>query len=289
MRAEFVTTKDGSLLRGVRDALRDSERVLICVAFAAEAGVRLLQKELEVLRQRDRPVGLMATTTFGTTTPAALGLAQKLGLDVRTYDPSRGTFHPKVYLGIGKRGAVKAVIGSANLTGGLATNVEAGMYLQGTLRDEPLKNAWEWAEDRWGDPVVELWTTKTVGVVTAEVIDPELYAELERAVEADPLFWTLGSSPRRNLVHTVMPTHVLVETDKSKAEGGLPQPIPAWMLNVAWEYVRGHDVLTNHYLLNELRVHRSSVVCAILARIPGIEPFVSGRRIGIRASNRRSH
>lgn len=283
MRAEFVTTADGRLLRGVRESLRDAERVLICVAFAAEAGVRLIEDELKVLRERKRPVGLVSTTVFGTTTPAALGLAQKLGVDVRRYDPSRGTFHPKVYLGIGKNGSAKAVIGSANLTAGLATNVEAGMYLEGTLRDVPLKTAWEWAEERWGDPVVEMWRPRADHVVvSADEFDADLFELLEVEVRRDPVFLTLGRTQKRNIVRALTRTELLIETDKSRAEGGRPQPVPAWMVNVAWEYLKTHRMLTNRYLLNELRVHRSSAVCALLARLPVIEPFTRDRQIGLR-------
>lgn len=59
---------------------------------------------------------------------------------------------------------------------------------------------------------------------------------------------------------------------------GGAEPIPAWMFNLAWERLQTHGELTNGELLNELRVHRSSAVCAILARLPGVEQ-VAGREI----------
>ncbi len=219
---------------------------------------------------------------FGTTTPAALRLAKELGVDVRTYDPSRGTFHPKVYLGISGDGAARAVIGSANLTAGLASNVEAGMYLEGTLRDEPLKSAWQWAEERWGDPVVEYWKPRDSDAGGDECIEPDLYALLTAAVARDNVFPTLGPNPRPNIVRELTPTGLLVETPQSKAAGAGPQPLPAWMLNVAWGYLKTHSELTNQHLLKELRVHRSSAVCALLARLPGVVPFRDGARIGVR-------
>lgn len=281
MHAQFVSTADGGLLKGVREALRGSERALICVAFTAEAGVRLIENELKELRARERPVQLVSTTVFGSTTPAALMLAKKLGVDVRTFDPSRGTFHPKVYFGIGRGGKAKAVVGSANLTGGLATNVEAGMYLEGSLRDEPLKSAWDWAEARWGEPIVELWTPPEQAPISAELIDPDLFQLLQAEVARSPVFMTLGSTPRPNTIRELTRTHLLVETERTRAERTPPQPIPAWMINVAWEYLKAHGRLTNHHLLHELRVHRSSAVCALLARMPRVRPFVEERRIGL--------
>src|SRR5512139_914259 len=134
MNASFVTTSNGGVLRSVRNALTSAERVLMCVAFVREAGLHLLERELAELRKRDRPVGLLVTTTFGSTTPEALALARELDIDVRVYNPGQSTFHPKVYLGIDGDGSARAFIGSANLTSGLAANVEAGLYVEGSLQ-----------------------------------------------------------------------------------------------------------------------------------------------------------
>lgn len=43
------------------------------------------------------------------------------------------------------------------------------------------------------------------------------------------------------------------------------------MFNLAWDYLQTHGSLTNQTLLNELRVHRSSAVFAILARHPALK------------------
>lgn len=67
-----------------------------------------------------------------------------------------------------------------------------------------------------------------------------------------------------------------VETGRSRELGRPPQEIPAWMLNLAWGYLRTHGELSNTHLLNELRVHRSSAVCSMLARLPGVRRSTSG-------------
>ncbi|MDQ3032187.1 MAG: hypothetical protein M3Y87_07215 [Myxococcota bacterium] len=41
------------------------------------------------------------------------------------------------------------------------------------------------------------------------------------------------------------------------------------MLDLAWEVLRARGTLTNREMLGELRIHRSSFVCAILARLKG--------------------
>ena len=53
------------------------------------------------------------------------------------------------------------------------------------------------------------------------------------------------------------------------------------MLNLAWDTLRARGRLSNREMLEELRIHRSSFVCAVLARLPGVtvEP---GRSIVLR-------
>jgi hypothetical protein len=63
---------------------------------------------------------------------------------------------------------------------------------------------------------------------------------------------------------------VYVETERSRERAGRPEEVPAWMFNLAWDHLRTHGELSNRTLLNELRVHRSSAVCAILARVEGV-------------------
>jgi hypothetical protein len=45
------------------------------------------------------------------------------------------------------------------------------------------------------------------------------------------------------------------------------------MFTLAWDYLRTHGLLSNRYLLatDGLNVKRSSAVCAILARLPGVD------------------
>ncbi len=269
MNVETVTTTDRSLLGAVRATLDAAREAFLCVAFVQEKGLHLLERELDGLRQRKVRSRLLVTTTFQTTSPSALAMASQLGLDVRVLNPGSGkTFHPKLYLGVDGDGA-QAVIGSANLTGGLATNFEAAVALRGTRRDVPLARAWAWAEELWSDPRVAPWTPG-VAEPEVELFEPGLYALLRAEVKRDPVFTTLGPSPRRNRVVELSSADVHVETERSRARAGGAEPIPAWMFNLAWDRLRTHGALSNMELLDDLRVHRSSAVCAILARLPGV-------------------
>lgn len=265
-----VTTSDRSLLHAVRGALSDAEEALLCVAFVQEKGLRLVERELEGLQRRRVAARLLVTTTFATTSAPALAMARNLGLDVRVLNPGSGsTFHPKLYLGRTDARA-RAVIGSANLTGGLATNLEAAVALDGRPDDEPIARAWSWVESLWEDQRVEPWQPAVVAEGATETLAPELLAAITREWKRDPVFLTLGPRPARNVVVDVNDAAVYVETDRSRERSGRAEEIPAWMFNLAWDHLRTHRDLSNRTLLDELRVHRSSAVCSILARVPGV-------------------
>jgi HKD family nuclease len=269
LHVETVTTTDRSLLHAVRSTLDAAQEAFLCVAFVQEKGLHLLEKELDAMRRRNVPSRLLVTTTFQTTSTSALAMASGLGLDVRILNPGSGkTFHPKLYLGRGTQSA-SAVIGSANLTGGLATNFEAAVALRGSRHDDAIAKAWSWAEALWADERVQAWTPMAAEP-TEEPFDPALYAAMSAEVHRNPVFHTLGPSPRKNRVVLLTPVDIHVETERSRARGGA-ESIPAWMFNLAWERLRTHGALSNSELLNDLRVHRSSAVCAILARVPQVE------------------
>lgn len=271
MQVETVTTADFGLLHAVRDTLREAEDAYLCVAFAHERGVRLVAAELEELQRRKARVRMLVTTAFdrGGTTGDALGVARGYGVDVRVHNHAGGTFHPKLYLGAGGHDS-RAVIGSANLTAGLACNVEVAVALRSSPSDPALTKAWSWAEMLWGDARSEAWVP-LAAEAAREMIAPELLSALSAAQRIDPVFPTLGPNPKPNRVVEVTPSEVLVETEETVRKRTAPQPVPAWMLNLAWDYLRTRGELRNAVLLDELRVHRSSAVCAMLARVPGVE------------------
>lgn len=281
MRVATVSTSDGSLLRGVRETLSTSDSALLCVAFVHERGLGLIKRELEALRGRGAHTRLLVTTTFDDDPGPALGAAAELGCEVKVLNPGGRSYHPKLYLGAGGQGS-SAVIGSANLTAGLATNFEIGVRLEGSRDDLPLREAWEWAEARWSEPRATLWTPTVVRERSrGETFDDALFAALCAEVQRNPVFLTLGRAPAKNVVLQLTEHEAVVETAKSAREGPGGQSIPAWMFNLAWVRLKRFGELSNDTLLNDLRVMRSSAVLAILARLPGVKP-VTGKGIGVR-------
>ncbi len=247
-------------------------------ALPLEGGARHGVRLLEITpRPRTR---LLVTTAFGATSEEALTLATRLGANVRVLNPGSGrNYHPKVYLGR-RADRAAALVGSVNLTSGLAVNIEAASHLKRRSSDRPIRELWDWAEALWRDPRVAEWQP-AVGASCDESIDPELLRMIQAAAREQPRFYTLGPSPRLNYVAEVTPAGLYVETERSRERTGGAEVIEPWMLNLAWEVLRSRGELTNQTLLKELRVHRSSAVCAVLARRPGVEAQ-RGRGIRLR-------
>lgn len=252
-------------LAAVRRVLDGAEEALLGVAFVQQRGLNLLERQLARLG-RGR---LVTTTVFGSTTSQGLQTAGAHGVSVRVLNPAHGTFHPKLYLARhGDR--LAAAIGSANLTGGLVANVEATAVLAGDRRARPLSELWEPAESWWEHEDAVNWAPGRLPVAV-EVLEPSLLAAIQAALAAGAEVRTL-SDGRRNWVREVTPDGVWVETLRSRELGRPPQLVEAWMIQVAWEWLLARGTLTNRFLLDTdgLNVKRSSFVCALLARLPGV-------------------
>lgn len=115
-----------------------------------------------------------------------------------------------------------------------------------------------------------------------EHLDPWLEAELRQLEQTAGQVTTL-SNGKANRIERVDRSGVLISTEASDAKSSGPQLVPAWMLNVAWRHLRSAGTLSNRYLLasDGLNVKRSSAVCALVARLPGVE-VASSRPIELR-------
>lgn len=254
------------LLPALRDMLADADDAVVASAFIDTRGIHLVGAELRALGPRCR---LVATSAFrGDRAHAAFAAATELGTRCRVLNPARGTFHPKVIV-THANGDTRALVGSANLTGGLVANVEAGVIVDGPAAAEisDLAEAW------WSDPVAVNWQPPDVPVL--DVLDAGLWELVGQSIQAGETVNTLADgSP--NTVTKVTRAGLWVETERSRRSGAGPQLVEPRMLDVAWAALTSDGELTNRRLLHELRVHRSSFVCALLARLPGVS--VASRR-----------
>jgi plasmid replication initiation protein len=172
----------------------------------------------------------------------------------------------------------RVLVGSANLTSGLVTNIEVRVLLDGHTDEPELTTAWNVGRRLWDHEAARAWQP-LAAEQSDELFAPDLLRELQATVAADPVVLTLsGTKPNR--VVDVTPSGIWVETEASLHKGRPAQEIPAWMFQLAWDYLRQHGSLTNRYLLADdgLNVKRSSAVVAVLARLPQVE-IVSRRPI----------
>ncbi|UJR85253.1 Hypothetical protein I5071_73330 [Sandaracinus amylolyticus] len=266
MEVSAVTAPGRELLASVRGLLDSSDDSLLCVAFAQARGVHLIARELESSARRGR-ARVLVTTTLGATSDAALTALRDGGASIRVLNPGGSTYHPKVYLG--RRGRLTtAIVGSANLTSGLVANVEAATVLRGRDDEQPIADLWSWAEQLWADPRSSDFTGPAVE--RDEEIEPELLAMLHAASRQTPVVYTLGPSAQPNRLAEVTPSGLWVETKRTAERRSGAQVVSPRMLNLAWDVLRARGRLTNREMLDELRIHRSSFVCAVLAKLPGV-------------------
>jgi HKD family nuclease len=268
VRTELVATwPDNRLLPAIRTALREADEALLCVAFVNRRGINLLEPQLSALSRRCR---LLVTTVFGGTTSNALTKATDMGIQVRVLNPPGGTFHPKLYLTRSPNTAT-AVIGSANLTSGLVANIETSLAITGTPREQPLADSWHLAETLWTHPAAVDWTPTGIPI-DDEHLDEDLLRLLRQAIPNGTTVPTLNQG-RPNTVIDITPHGVYLHTLRSQTRQSGPQLLPAWMLQLAWDYLQQHRTLTNRHLLatDGLNIKRSSAVCALLARLPRID------------------
>lgn len=261
----FVAARHrGSLLPALRTSTLEATGLLWCVAFVSVAGVHLVAKELRQVPGRKR---LLATGVFGgDASRAALTQAVDLGVDVRLLNLGGGTYHPKVYLFEGAE--PRGLVGSANLTGGLICNVEAALWLDGSSASA-LVDVWQFGEELWEHEDARQWRPDVMAP-PPDSMSEQLLAALLAAMPEGTIVSTLADQ-KPNRVVAVSGDAVWVETDRARDLGRGAQEVPGWMLQLSYDRLRSHGTLTNAMLLNELRVHRSSFVCAALARLPDVE------------------
>ncbi len=256
---------DGSLLNEMRGVFEGSQSALLCVAFINRMGVALLENELSKIGHAGR---ILLTTVFGDTTKPALQALQKYGFKIKILNLSSGTYHPKIYI-TDSNIFKTAAIGSANLTSGLIKNVEAMTVLRGSASWQPINDITNLAEDLWlHDSAVSF--QDFLSDAKDEILSEDLLLKFKNSIPLGSEILTIARS-QPNKVIDINPAGILIQTKRSVAKKTGPQLVDAWMLQLAWDYIKTSGQLSNTMLCNELHVHRSAAVCAILAQLSEIE------------------
>jgi superfamily II DNA or RNA helicase len=113
-----ITGDKDYLVNRLRIALNKAKRVDIIVAFLMESGVRLLERDLKALADRNVPIRILTGNYLNITQPQALYLLKGvLGekVDLRFYNIKNRSFHPKAYMFEYEQGG-EIFIGSSNIS-----------------------------------------------------------------------------------------------------------------------------------------------------------------------------
>ena len=99
-------------------SMGQAQKIDIIVSFLMESGVRMILKDLEAALDRGVQVRILTGNYLGITQPSALCLLKKeLGgrIDLRFYNDSQRSFHPKAYL-FHYKNKSEIFIGSSNIS-----------------------------------------------------------------------------------------------------------------------------------------------------------------------------
>ena len=107
-----------TLAAELRAELASADHVDLLCAFVKWQGLRLLEDQLNELRQRDVPLRVITTTYLGATDARALdALVNEFGAEVRVnYETDRTRLHAKAWLLRRNTGFHTAYVGSSNLS-----------------------------------------------------------------------------------------------------------------------------------------------------------------------------
>jgi HKD family nuclease len=264
--SQIVSSLPGrTLLPATQGVLGGADEAFLAVAFVDIRGVHLLEKELRTVGQ----VRALATSQFNSArTDTALDHLTRLGVTARLLNPPGGTtYHPKMYLA--RRGRdYTGLVGSANLTFGLAGNYESAVVVDGRAA----RDAWNLAEQLWDSPDAKPWTPG--GVVPPDHLDPALLRLLLAHVRAGQTIRTLG---RRSAPNTIV---ALTKTGAT-VHAATTSHVEPRMIQIGYDALATSPTgqLRNTELLNNLRVHRSSFVMALLAQLPMVRQVPHPREV----------
>ena len=156
------------------------------------------------------------------------------------------------------------------------------MVLTGLCHEAPLTEAWSLGEKYWAHPAAVDWKPGAAMPLT-DAMAPALRTAIEAAIPPSSTIATITLG-KPNVIEQVTPVGVLVRTERS---GAKPELVDGWMLELGCEVLLADGRLTNRHLLDDLHVHRSSAVCAILAQLPEVR-IASTRPIELRLDRRPS-
>lgn len=113
-----VTGNKDHLYKRIQQSIHTATSIDIIVSFLMESGVKLLQKDLETIKDKNIPIRILTGNYLNITQPSALYLLKDIlgnKVDLRFYNDTKRSFHAKAYI-FEKDEEGEIFIGSSNLS-----------------------------------------------------------------------------------------------------------------------------------------------------------------------------
>lgn len=113
-----ITGHNDHLYKHIQQSIHTATSMDIIVSFLMESGVKLIQKDLEAIKDKNIPIRILTGNYLNITQPSALYLLKDIlgdKVDLRFYNDTKRSFHAKAYI-FEKDNEGEIFIGSSNLS-----------------------------------------------------------------------------------------------------------------------------------------------------------------------------
>ena len=113
-----ITGHNDHLYKHIQQSIHTATSMDIIVSFLMESGVKLIQKDLEEIKDKNIPIRILTGNYLNITQPSALYLLKDIlgdKVDLRFYNDTKRSFHAKAYI-FEKDNEGEIFIGSSNLS-----------------------------------------------------------------------------------------------------------------------------------------------------------------------------
>lgn len=118
MNLNCITGHNDHLYKRIQQSIHTASSIDIIVSFLMESGVKLLQKDLEEIKDKKIPIRILTGNYLNITQPSALYLIKDIlgdEVDLRFYNDTKRSFHAKAYI-FENQSEGEIFIGSSNLS-----------------------------------------------------------------------------------------------------------------------------------------------------------------------------
>ena len=113
-----ITGHNDHLYKHIQQSIHTATSIDIIVSFLMESGVKLIQKDLEAIKDKNIPIRILTGNYLNITQPSALYLLKDIlgdKVDLRFYNDTKRSFHAKAYI-FEKDNEGEIFVGSSNLS-----------------------------------------------------------------------------------------------------------------------------------------------------------------------------